>query len=92
MTTARVMCNSKHESGVGEQRQVVTAFSANYAGGANSEWSLYTPALSISMTLKGEVADRFVIGQEYTLTFEPTALPTEETAEDHSHDVTPAAG
>lgn len=69
-TTAKVILNTKTESGVGEHRQVVAAFSANYAGGKNSEWSLYTPSLQLSMTLKGEVADRFEIGTEYTLTFE----------------------
>jgi hypothetical protein len=73
-TTAKVVLNSKHESGTGEHRQVVAAFSANYANGANAEWAIYTPSAQLNMTLKGEVADRFVIGQEYTLTFEPTAL------------------
>lgn len=77
--TAKVMLNSKHESGVGEHRQIVAAFSANYAGGANAEWAIYTPALALTMTLKGEVADRFVIGQEYTLTFAPSE-PSEPAA------------
>lgn len=66
------MLNSKLESGLGEHRQVVASFSANYAGGKNSEWAIYTPSLQLAMTLKGEIADRFTIGQEYTLTFEPS--------------------
>lgn len=70
--TAKVMLNSKMESGTGDNRQVVAAFSANYSGGQNSEWAIYTPSLSLNMTLRGEVADQFMIGQEYTLTFEPS--------------------
>lgn len=69
MITAKVQLQSKTESGVGEHRQVVATFTANYAGGANAEWSKYTPSLSLTMTLKGEVADKFVIGQAYTLMF-----------------------
>lgn len=69
-TTAKVILNSKLESGVGENRQVQAGFSANYAGGANSEWAIYTPSLALQMNLKGAVADQFEIGQEYTLTFE----------------------
>lgn len=69
-TTAKIMLNSKLESGVGEHRQVVASFSAHYADGKNSEWAIYTPSLQLAMTLKGEAADRFEIGREYTLTFE----------------------
>lgn len=69
MITAKVAVQSKHESGVGEHRQVVVAFTPDYNDGRNKEWSVYTPALSLSMTLKGEVADRFQVGQSYTLQF-----------------------
>ncbi len=69
-TTAKVVLNSKLESGVGEHRQIQAVFSANYAGGKNAEWAVYTPSLQLAMTLKGEVGDRFEIGREYTLTFE----------------------
>lgn len=53
MITAKVVCNSWTASGEGEQRQVVVTFLPDYADGRNKEWSLYTPALSLSMTLKG---------------------------------------
>jgi predicted RNA-binding protein with PIN domain len=67
MITAKVKCYQKTETGVGADRQVQVGFNADYANGRNKEWSLYTPALSLSMTLKGEVADRFAIGTAYTL-------------------------
>lgn len=69
-TTAKVVLNSKLEAGTGDNRSVIASFSANYANGQNSEWAMWTPTLQLSMTLKGEAADRFIIGQEYTLTFE----------------------
>lgn len=69
MVTAKVQCFTKEESGEGDQRQVVVTFGADYSDGRNKEWSLYTPALSLSMTLKGAVADRFQKGGRYTLQF-----------------------
>jgi len=72
MITAKVFCSSKVESGEGEQRQVVVTFAPDYADGRNKEWSLYTPALSLSMTLKGDVADRFEPSKAYTLQFVET--------------------
>jgi hypothetical protein len=69
VTTAKIILNSKLESGVGENRGVALSFSANYAGGKNAEWAIWTPTLNLTMNVKGEVADKFVIGQEYTLTF-----------------------
>lgn len=70
MITAKVSCQTKSESGEGDARQVQVTFIPDYADGRNKEWSLYTPSLSLSMTLKGEVADRFEQGRAYTLTFE----------------------
>jgi hypothetical protein len=57
--------------GEGDGRQASVSFSADYEDGRNKEWSLYTPSLSLSMTLKGAVADRFEKGKSYTLYFEP---------------------
>lgn len=72
MVTAKVVCNSKLITGGGEHRQAVVRLSADTSP-ENKEWSLYTPALQLEMTLKGGVADRFEPGQAYTLTFEPSA-------------------
>lgn len=72
MVTAKVVCNSKLITGAGEHRQAVVRFSADTSP-ENKEWSLYTPALQLEMTLKGGVADRFEPGAAYTLSFEPSA-------------------
>ncbi len=69
MVTAKIQCSGKTASGEGDGRQVVVTFVPDYADGRNKEWSLYTPALSLSMTLKGAVADRFEQGKAYTLQF-----------------------
>jgi hypothetical protein len=69
MVTAKVHCSTKTTQGEGDDRQVVVTFLPDYADGRNKEWSLYTPALSLSMTLKGAVADRFETGKAYTLQF-----------------------
>ena len=69
MVTAKIICNGKTEAGEGDDRQVNVSFCADYADGRNKEWALYTPALSLSMTLKGAVADRFEQGSRYTLQF-----------------------
>lgn len=69
MVTAKIQVQSKLETGVGEERQVVVTFTPDYNDGRNKEWSRYTPALGLSLTLKGEVADRFAVGKAYTLTF-----------------------
>ena len=70
MITAKAICNSKLITGAGEHRQAVVKFSADNSP-ENKEWSLYTPILDLTMTLKGDVANRFEPGQAYTITFEP---------------------
>lgn len=68
-TTAKILVSNKTESGEGDARQASVSFYADYADGRNKEWSLATPSLSMTMTLKGPVADQFEIGKRYTLTF-----------------------
>lgn len=82
MITAKVLCQHKNESGEADKRQVAVSFLPDYQDGRNKEWSLYTPSLSLTMTLKGEVADRFEVGTAYTLSFEksddqPAPVPGE---------------
>lgn len=48
-------------------------FFADYADDRNKEWSYATPAISVQMTVKPEVAEHFPVGQAFTLTFEPEA-------------------
>jgi hypothetical protein len=69
--TAKIICNSKQESGEGDDRQVNVSFGADYADERNKEWARWTPGLSLTMGLKGAVADRFETGNAYTLTFTP---------------------
>ncbi len=69
MVTAKIKCRSKQESGDGEARQATVTFVPDYADGRNKGWALYTPALSLTMGLRGAVADWFEVGKAYTLTF-----------------------
>jgi len=39
------------------------------SGPENEEWAMYTPSLSLTMTVKTEVGEKFPFG-EYFLTFE----------------------
>jgi hypothetical protein len=67
--TAKARCNLR-ESVDAEQDRV--AFNADYMDEEgreiNAEWARYTPALSISMSVRKDV--RFKPGQSYTLTFD----------------------
>lgn len=65
--TAKVKVTSREDAG---NEQVALSFHADYEDGRNKEWSKYTPALSLSMTVKSEVAERFELGQAFTLTFD----------------------
>ena len=51
--------------------QVALRFEDDYADGRNAEWAKYTPALSLSMSVRPEVAEPFTVGAAYTLTFTP---------------------
>lgn len=69
MVTAKIICQSKQESGEGEERQATVNFIPDYNDGRNKEWAKYTPGLSLTMGLRGSVADKFEQGKAYTLTF-----------------------
>lgn len=45
-------------------------FQPDYADGRNQEWAEATPHLSLTMTVKQDVADFFEPGAAYTLYFE----------------------
>lgn len=72
--TAKIVCQTKLESGEGEDRQVTTTFVPDYNDGRNKEWARWTPGLSLTMGLRGSVADQFEVGSAYTLTFAPEEL------------------
>jgi hypothetical protein len=67
--TAKIVCQSKSQTGDAEDPQFVVSFRPDYDDDRNKEWSRYTPAMSMSMTLKGAVADRFEVGKAFTLQF-----------------------
>jgi len=69
MVTAKVKC-TRWEAGT--DGQVLLVFQPDYADGRNKEWAKYTPALSLTMTVKDEAAAHFEHGQAYTLQFVPT--------------------
>lgn len=69
MITAKIKVVSKSASGEGDDRQVAVSFQPDYADGRNKEWSRYTPAMNLSITLKGAVADQFEVGDAFTLQF-----------------------
>ena len=46
-------------------------FVVDYQDGRNKEWSRYTPAGAIDLTVKSEVAENFTLGGSYLVTFEP---------------------
>lgn len=46
-------------------------FSADYNSEENKEWAKFTPALSFSMHVIKEVADKVENGQAFLVTFEP---------------------
>jgi hypothetical protein len=63
---AKIVCTDKTASG---DDQVTATFGADYADGANAEWAKYTPALSLTMTLKGSAAELVEVGDHITVTF-----------------------
>lgn len=77
--TAKVRVNSVTpcESGTADARvvdQVAVTIGTHYREGdneINQEWAKYTPALSLTMTVKPEVAEAFPVGQAFLLTFTP---------------------
>lgn len=70
--SAKVALQAKqvHQEGT-PYESVQLTFVPDYADGRNKEWSVATPALSLSMSVKPEVAGHFHQGRAYTLTFAP---------------------
>ena len=66
--TAKVKVTNMTSLVAGQQ---TLSFSPDYNDERNKEWAVATPALSLSMSVKEEVAGHFKVGQAYTLTFSP---------------------
>lgn len=70
--TAKVVLQSKMPQAPGTNYEYVKLdFVPDYADGRNKEWSVATPTLNLSMSVKPEVAELFTPGQAFTLVFEP---------------------
>lgn len=69
ITTAKVTVTSNRPTPDGEQHTI--GLGPDYADGRNKEWAKYTPALSITITVLPEVAERFPVGQAFELRFVP---------------------
>lgn len=65
--TAKVKVSRRDELSDG---QISLEFQADYDDGRNEEWAKYTPGMSITTTMRGEVAEHFQQGDAFTLTFE----------------------
>jgi hypothetical protein len=69
LITAKVYLNKRQDLNDG---QTSLMFVPDYNDVRNREWALYTPALSLNMTVKSELAAQFgEIGRAFTLHFEP---------------------
>jgi len=70
--TAKAIVNSKSEEmdDDGNVKQATVSLFPDYADGRNKEWALYTPTLSVNMSLKGNVASFCKVGDHVTITFE----------------------
>lgn len=70
--TAKVTLSTKQTSNEGTAYEAVQlGFFPDYADGRNKAWAVATPSLSLTMTVKPDVAARFHQGRAYTLTFSP---------------------
>lgn len=67
---AKLQVHTKVETGAGEHRQVQVQFTA-VGGPENEEWARYTPAAQLNISLKGNLADRYKIGESYFVDFSP---------------------
>jgi hypothetical protein len=65
--TAKITCSYKQDFG----GNVLVRFAPDYAQGRNASWAAATPALELSMTMRGDVADLFEVGRPYELRFTP---------------------
>lgn len=72
MITAKVVLGRKDAHNKSDENSPVALhFQPDYAQGRNAEWADATPSLSLSMTVRADVATKFTEGTAYTLQFVP---------------------
>lgn len=69
-TTLKTKCTSKQTPGGGGDSTTTLIFGPDYEDGRNSEWAAFTPALTVTFTVKNEIADRWEQGNAYTFTID----------------------
>ena len=74
--TAKVHLRKKAPYATGTDYECVQLeFGPDYADGRNKAWAVATPALSLTMSVKPDVAELFNLGDAFTLVFEPEPTP-----------------
>lgn len=71
--TAKVTVSRSEKPGGAGEGSTTVYFGPDYNDGRNAEWAVATPALSLTMTVKDEVAKHFPVGKPFTLVFEEDA-------------------
>lgn len=69
--TAKVICTNNDANNAGGPGSHTVTFAPDYADGRNAEWAAATPSLSLTMTVKADVAEHFPQGKRLTLAFVP---------------------
>ncbi len=68
--TAKVKLTTMESPGGAGDDSTTLYFGPDYEDGRNKEWAVFTPALSLTMTVKNEAAAHFNQGDAFTLVFE----------------------
>jgi hypothetical protein len=69
--TAKARCEGNSPSDYPPDTHRVS-FAPDYQDGRNKEWAAATPTLQITLGMQSSVAENFVVGDKYTVTFEKT--------------------
>lgn len=75
--TAKVKVEDRRRTG----DEVALRFGPDYQDDRNKAWAASTPNLSLSMTVRGKVADQFPMGATGTLTFDMDEQADQEQGE-----------
>lgn len=70
MTNITAVARLYHKVENPDEETTQLNFNADYNDERNKEWSKFTPALSLGLTVLNPVADQFQLNASYLLTFE----------------------
>lgn len=78
----RMWVSGKQEWGDNQNRYASITLSCDYGDGRNKEWASASPSAVLQMTVKGEVADLYNLGDKVTVVLENYGpAPTDATVE-----------